>query len=260
MRKEDKIIQELAGKPFSFKRFLRENKNGILTTIIFHLAVLIIFLVFKINTYRNINELGIILDFTYEPKTEAEKQLLSPEEMARLELYERILERAMRTSTQAVNITEQFEKQISTQDFVEQVEKQLDEIRSEEERKQLERLEEVLAEEEKLPDQQKEEDKKQYHGPTLISYKFLDEPYNRFNIHMPAPVYKCQGDGIVEVDILVDQSGNVVSAEPVVISAAIDGNCLAEAAVKYAILSRFSRNINAPKSHRGKIIYSFVAQ
>lgn len=260
VREEDKIIQELTGRS-SFKSFFKENLSGILTTIIFHMVVFIFFLVFKINAFRNINELGVVLDFDYQIKTEEEKQLLSPEEIAKLEFYERILERAMRTSTQPVNVSEQLEKQINTKNFVEEVESQLDQTRSEEEKRELERMEKILATEETIyPKEQITENRQDYQGPTLISYEFLEEPFNRYRIYMPVPVYKCQGEGTVEVDILVDQSGSVISAKPVVIGPVSDGDCLAEAAVKYAILSRFSRNLNSPKSQKGKIKYTFVAQ
>jgi hypothetical protein len=258
----EQLINDLAGKPFSLKGFFRDNLIGILSTLIFHILLLIFFLLFKIDSFRQIKDLGVVLDFTYEMEEREKETDLSPEEMAQIAMYERLLERAMRESNQPRNISEQLEKKISTDDFVNEVEQLLKESRSEEEKKRLQEMEELLAIGVTVPEKKPDdlEHIQEFKGPTRISFEFNEPPYDRYGAHIPVPVYKCQGGGVVEVEIIVDQSGNVTSAKPLIIGTPNDASCLAEAAVKFAMISKFTANPGAPKNHKGKIRYSFVAQ
>lgn len=261
LKPADKLIEELVEKPFTWKGFFRRNITGILTTIIFHLLILNILLGIRIRSFSGMDEQGIVLDFTYK-EVEEDKVLLSPEELARIELYERFLEKSLRAGNQAVNISAQLEEQISTSNFVEQVIQELEEQRSEEERDKLKSMEERLSAREELDETEsfKLQEDMNFQGPTRITYEFFSEPFNRYTVYLPVPIYKCQGDGTVEVDIQVDRSGKVLSAKPIIVGSPADGQCLADAAVRYALLARFSKNPDAPPSHRGKITYSFVAQ
>jgi hypothetical protein len=74
------------------------------------------------------------------------------------------------------------------------------------------------------------------------------------------PVYKCEGSGLIEVSILVDQKGRVVHAEVVQQDAGIDGSCLAEAAINAALLTRFNADYTAAARQAGSITYHFIAQ
>lgn len=248
-------------EPFTIKGFIRKNIYGIVTTLIFHILVFIVLIGVKLHSLREINELGLILDFDYVYQEE-EKELLTPEELAKLELFERFLEQSLRQSNQPVNISSHLEKQISTTNFVDQVKQELDDSRSTEEKEELEKLGQKISNTEipKAPEDIQEEKVQEYHGPARISYEFLEAPFNRSPVHLPVPIYKCRGDGVVEVAIQVDLSGRVISAKPTILGSPADGQCLAEAAVKYALLARFSRPENAPSVHKGKITYSFVAQ
>jgi len=261
LKPSDKFIQELFEKPITFNGFIRKNITGILTTLIFHLLVLIVLLGIKIRSFKEISELGIMLDFAYI-EDEEEKMLLSPEELARLELFERFLERSLQTSNQAVNISSQLDNQINTHNFVDQVIQELEEQRSEAEKIELRKIEEKLSAHDKIKevDESDIQYEKEFEGPTRIRYEFFSPPFNRYTVYLPVPIYKCQGDGIVEVEIQADRSGRVISAKPTIIGSPADGQCLAEAAVRYALLARFSRHPDAPSSHKGKITYSFVAQ
>lgn len=257
----DEHIKSLIKEPFSLKSFFKKNKYGIYSTLIFHLLIFIVLIGIKLHSYSEINELGLIMDFDYKYQEE-EKEPLTPEEEARLKLFEKFLEQSLRQSNQAVNISGQLEKQISTNNFVEQVKHELDKNRSIEEKQELEELEQKISVKE-IPEKMEDinsDQNQEYHGPTRITYEFLEAPYNRKPVYLPVPVYKCRGDGVVEVAIQVDLSGKVISAKPRILDSPSDGQCLAEAAVKYALLSRFSKTENSPSIHRGKITYSFVAQ
>jgi hypothetical protein len=73
-------------------------------------------------------------------------------------------------------------------------------------------------------------------------------------------VYKCQGFGVVEVEINVSNSGDVISAKARVLDATEDPDCLAEVAERFALQTTFRSDFKAPSNHKAKITYSFVAQ
>jgi hypothetical protein len=262
LKPADDIIQEMTGKPFSLKAFIKDNIFGILVSIIFHLIILIVFLIIKIDSFNEMKELGVVLDFTHERDLTEDQSHLSPDELAQIALYERLLERALRSSNEPVNVSRELEERISTENYVQEIEKQLEDLRSEEERRRLEEMNELLAAGIQVPEKPAEDLKHAppYQGPTRISYEFHEPPYDRYVTHLPVPIYKCQSEGIIEVEIVVDASGNVSSAKPVIIGSPSDAECLVEAAVKYALLAKFTRVSGNPARHKGKIRYSFAAQ
>ena len=82
----------------------------------------------------------------------------------------------------------------------------------------------------------------------------------RYHLKLPVPVYKCEGDGIVEVKIAVDQKGRVVQAEVDKPGDEFNEICLAEAARRAALLTRFNGDFGAPVRQEGTITYHFIAQ
>lgn len=110
--------------------------------------------------------------------------------------------------------------------------------------------------------QQKKADRtneeKIYRGPTTITFEF--EGPRRKQRYIPVPVYRCEGHGLVETEIYVDQQGNVISARVVVEKSTTVDACLFDAAVKYALRSKFNADPSAPVKQKGKIWYQFIAQ
>lgn len=259
--KTDQIIGSISGKAFSVRTFIRENLNGILGTLAFHMVLLILFLLIKIQTFREINDLDLVFDYTEPPLTE-EQLLAIQEEEQKEAYYERLLRQQLRLSNQASNVGSDIEQKISTDNYVNEVLKQLDESRSEEWKKEQEKIAEMLkeAEREYLAEEPEEEKAEDFQGPTTITYRFLVPPLERRALNMPVPVYKCRGGGTVEVSVTVNQLGQVTSAKAEVLNASHDPECLAEVARRYALLSRFSGSTNAPGDHPGVIRYEFVAQ
>jgi TonB family protein len=97
--------------------------------------------------------------------------------------------------------------------------------------------------------------KESYKGPTVLTYTLE----GRRAMKLPVPVYKCPYGGDVCVQIEVNQNGSVSKAS-VILSASASNECLHEAAIAAAKLSRFNADDNAPKSQTGTILYRFVAQ
>jgi len=256
VNKRDEIPEALRQEPFSVRGFYRDHKVGILGTIAFHLAILIVFMLVDIKSAREIRELEVILEFP------AEEPVMEEQEETREEYLTRMLEQQLRQSNQAVNVSK-LEEEISTDKYVEEVMNELDESRSEEWREQQEAIKELLSSGDIVPanpEDEAEPEQEEFRGPTTIQYEFLESPLMRESYRLPVPVYKCKGGGVVRVNIEVDRSGTVVSAEAQVISASLDPDCLAEVALRFAYRSRFLPDNNAPERQSGKITYSFVAQ
>ena len=262
MNPSQNIFDHLDTKPFSLPGFLRKNFRGILGTLMFHMILVIVFLLIKINKFKQATDLNITFDYLQtEPElTQSDKSPLTQQEQA---YFERIIAQAEKISNRASNISEDLDKEISTENFVNDYLKKLDEERSEEWRLRQEEINKKLEEPDyvlPLSDTNKEIEMDEYTGPSNISYEFLDAPFNRFKVYLPVPVYKCQGEGIVNVNIIVDQIGKVVSADPFLAKDYTDKDCLLEIARNYALKTRFEGNFNAPKLHKARIIYSFVPQ
>ena len=258
------IFGHLEKKPFSLKKWVNQNIQGILGTTIFHLFILILFLIIKIHSYKEIREQRITLDFSeleMEEKMAAEEKLkLSQAEAAYLD---RLLSQQLNASNQASNIAEKIEQEISTKNYIDRIRQELDQTRSDEWRKQQDEIQKKLSQQDFVPEdlpQNKEPDIDNYTGLTNINYEFLESPFNRFKTYLPVPVYKCQGEGTVQVDITVDQTGRVMSSNAYVQQNFPDKDCMIEIAEKYAGMTRFEGNLSAPKAHKARIIYKFIKQ
>ena len=238
--------------------WLQENATGILGTVIFHLILAVIFLTIRISAERTLLETMIMLEF--EEDTEEEiLQEEAPDPEFDL-LMARYLEESR--SNIPVNIARQLDEQLSTDKYVDEIENELDKGRSEEYRELEERLreleelsqEELIMEGDEIPENQIDEP---FQGPTNIHYDL------EFRYHwgrLPVPVYQCIGEGIVEVKIAVDQRGRVIQAEIDKPGDSFNQICLAEAARKAALQTRFNADFDAPVRQQGTITYHFIAQ
>lgn len=173
----------------------------------------------KINTLKHNRFQNVKIDFSEtvesDQKQEADKHKLTPEEAR---LLERLMASQDHASNQAVNLNEKLDEKISTSNYVKEVEKQLDESRSEEWRKQQEKINDILNQPDVQPIDNpgnKDQDISHYKGPTHITYEFLEPPLNRNKTYLPVPVYKCEGEGTVIVDITVNQTGEVTGKKPI---------------------------------------------
>lgn len=100
----------------------------------------------------------------------------------------------------------------------------------------------------------KKEEKK-YSGPSVVSYYLEGRKASKLSI----PAYRCMGAGQVTVLISVDNAGSVVAAKIDESVSSTDG-CLRAFAIRAARLSRFSADPKAPAKQQGNIVYQFIAQ
>jgi DNA-binding transcriptional regulator YhcF (GntR family) len=232
------------------KRFIEDNINGILGTIIFHLFLIIIFLGIRIHSVKR--HQTEVVEITFQ---ELPEDYLTPKE----EIKKKILEEdgemneAQRKNI-AVNTAKKVYKDISTEKYIEDVKKELNIVDYQAPDVSDEA---ILPKSDESPQKKRQaSEEAEYSGETNITY-YLKERDDR---NLPVPVYTCHGGGIVLIGIDVNPEGYVTSASVNEIKEASDPQCLAEAAYEAAMNTRFSVDPSAPRKQEGWIKYHFVAQ
>jgi hypothetical protein len=110
------------------------------------------------------------------------------------------------------------------------------------------------AKEKELGKQGESENSERKVPGAAVSYSFANPV--RKSEYLYKPVYRCEGGGVVVVNAVLDQSGNVVSAT--VKSGGDD--CMRETAISSARKSRFNIDKTAPAKQHGTITYKFSSQ
>ena len=231
---------------------LSDNINGILGTILFHLVLVLFFLLVKVGDVRR-------KQMEYYP-IEFEEELVDIEEIIKeiesMRAEIPTLEDEVRRNI-ALNVADKINDQISTEKYIEELKEELG----------IENLEQYLdrslpdednisySEEQEADENEESDSDEEYSGPTNVTY-FLE---NRFKKYLPIPVYTCKGGGLVRVNIVVNQKGKVISTS---ISPESDTReeCLLETALKYAVRTKFNSDYNADPRQDGYIMYQFIPQ
>ncbi|MBR3743521.1 MAG: energy transducer TonB [Bacteroidales bacterium] len=233
----------------------KENRIGLYSTIIFHLVVLIILLVYSLGASVR-KESSFILDFTQQEKQELIKQqeeLKEFKDRVSKELDAMIAAAPTPTVRNAVVDANAIKARAEREALGRSVEEALAANR----RKALEAEEDDVATEDN-PDAgggEEEGEAHEYSGPSVLSYDLE----GRKAVHLPIPAYKGFGGGDVAVAIYVNRSGKVIKAQ-VIESASSKDKSLWQWAVKAAERSKFNRSDSAPDPQKGSIVYRFIAQ
>ncbi|MBR4809082.1 MAG: hypothetical protein IK031_02235 [Bacteroidales bacterium] len=234
----------------------KEDRAGIYTTVILHLAVLIVLLATSLG-FSLQTENSFVLDFSKLEELErlqAEVDRLKEEAEFQQAISER-LERELGAA--GVSVRNVAVDRASLKDDRGTDADQL--------YKDAERLARELQGGFEVPDDgfsaavpdkssQQKEDRK-YSGPSVVSYYLEGRKASKLSI----PAYRCMGAGEVTVLITVDNSGTVVAAKVDEGVSSTDG-CLRSFAIRAARLSRFSADPKAPARQAGNIVYKFIAQ
>ena len=234
----------------------KEKKVGFYSTIIFHLVVLIIFLLTAIHGIVS-EETSFVLDFSKLEEIEKIEKLEELKQQASKELDDLLSGRASNSYRNvAVDRSNQplrddrFKNPNQVYDEARELQRKLDASRAAALREQG--SDDVAsADKDNLPDS----NAPQYKGPSVISYS-LD---GRKSISLPVPAYKCQGGGDVSVQITVNRKGYVVAAQ-VIESVSSSDDCIVRSAIAAAKRSRFRASTTAPEKQVGEIVYRFIAQ
>jgi len=228
-----------------------------MTTVIAHLAVLIVLLLAGLGASVS-KENSFVLDFT------------KYEELERMQAE---IERLQKEAEFQQAISDKLQAEIGSAPSVRNV--AVDRASLKDDRgtdaeqlyKDAERLQRELDNGFSAPDddvadistkENKTEPKKEeksYSGPSVVSYSLEGRKASKLSI----PAYRCMGAGEVTVLIAVDPSGTVVAAKIDESCSSSDG-CLQAYAVRAARISKFSASPAAPPKQNGNIVYKFIAQ
>lgn len=248
--------------PRNIREFVKTNLVAILYTVILHLAVLILLVLVKVDGLKHDRELGVLLDFTAEVTLE---DLLNEENIELPpEWIEHVFEARERASNRAVNVNDAVNRDISTEDYVNELLNELEAQKDEDFLKDRERWKEIISSyvyEEEVVEKPSEGPKDEpFTGPTTITYEFFDPPADRQKRLLTVPVYRCEGSALVKVDLEVRPDGSVRNVSVLSVETERDPNCFIEAATNAANTSTFRSDYTAPEKQRARITYQFVAQ
>ena len=239
--------------------FSKDNRAGLYITVIFHLTVIIVLLLYQIDSALRKEE-SFVLDFTKQEEIERRQQ----EEIFREDISRRLDEMiaaAQSSGTPIRNIATDASRAELKDDRgtdAEELYREAERLAQDLKNGQSNAIEEDAVEETVQMQHQQtpaKENRKEYSGPSVLSYT-LD---GRKASHLPIPAYRCYGAGDVTVIITVNNAGQVVRAK-VMENISSSDNCLRNFAVRAARLSRFNADPDAPANQTGEIVYRFIAQ
>jgi TonB family protein len=243
------------------KRLPKEDRAGIYTTVIVHLAVVIVLLLAGLERATR-PENSFVLDFTkLEEKERLEEEVERLREEA--EFKESIREKIERQLASAPAVRGvavdrgalKDDRGTDAEQLYKDAERLARELAAGYEVKQEDVADPGTPTQEKEPEKETQTDTPVYSGPSVVSY-YLE---GRKASKLPIPAYRCMGAGQVTVLITVDPGGTVREAK-VDDAVSSKDKCLRDFAVRAARLSKFSAKADAPPKQAGNIVYEFVAQ
>ena len=236
----------------------KEDRAGLYLTVIFHLTVIIVLLLYSIDSTIRKEE-SFVLDFSKQEEIEKrEKEEIFKEDISRK--LDEMIAAARSSSAPIRNIAVDAGSAHLKDDRgtdAEQLYKDAAKLAKDLREGHKDAIHEDAREEtvEMQHQNKSDENKKEYSGPSVVSYT-LD---GRKASHLKIPAYRCYGAGDVTVIITVNNAGQVVGAK-VLESISSEDQCLRNFAVRAARLSRFSASTTAPANQTGEILYRFIAQ
>ena len=240
------------------RRLRSEDKAGIYTTVIVHLAVVIVLLLAGLD-YSIKRENSFVLDFSkYEEleRLQEEVERLQKEAEFKESISQRLQQQLAATPVRGVAVDRAALRDDRGTD-AEQLYKDAQRLQEELDRGYQVEQEDV-ADPGTVTQARQEEPKKDatvYSGPSVVSY-YLE---GRKASKLPIPAYRCMGAGQVTVLITVNPAGTVIAAKVDEAVSSTDG-CLRAFAIRAARLSKFSAKADAPPKQQGNIVYEFIAQ
>ena len=244
------------------RRLSSEDKAGIYTTVIIHLAVVIVLLLAGLD-YSLKQENSFVLDFSkYEEmeRLQEEVERLQREAEFKESISRRLQEQLASTPASAIRgvAVDRAALRDDRGTDAEQLYKDAQRLQEELDRGYQVQDDNVADPGSVVPQKQNDpapKDAPVYSGPSVVSY-YLE---GRKASKLPIPAYRCMGAGQVTVIITVNPGGAVINAKVDEAVSSSDG-CLRAFAIRAARLSKFSAKADAAPKQQGNIVYEFIAQ
>lgn len=242
------------------RNLFTNNVNSILATISLHLLVVILFLWFKLGEAREEKKDQVMIEFNPEIKPLEDKT--EKAEKAGGEIAKTLPNLSSgEVHSIASNVAGKIDEKISTSRYEQQVMQELGISSLKTENKVTTAQ---PSPDENSIDQPAEENNPDKEGyvPNIIRKENTTVSYfleNRWHRYMYIPTYKCQGGGTVIIDIVINQSGQVISAT-IAENKSTRDQCLLEEAYHSATSAVFNSDTKSPTKQLGTITYVFLAQ
>ena len=239
--------------------FNKDDRAGLYITVIFHLTVIIVLLLYQIDSTIRKEE-SFVLDFSKQEEIQRkQKEEVMKQDISK-KLEDMLAAARQQNSREIKNIAVDAGSRLKDDrgTDADKLYKDAERLARDLKNGQKDGIEEdargetVEMQHQNKPDQSKQ---KAYSGPSVVSYT-LD---GRKASHLKIPAYRCYGAGDVTVIITVNPQGQVLNAQ-VMEEISANDQCLRNFAVRAARLSRFSASTTAPAKQTGEIVYRFIAQ
>ena len=243
------------------RRLSQEDKAGIYTTVIVHLAVMIVLLLAGLD-YSIRKENSFVLDFS---KLEEKERLEQEVERLRQEAeFKESIAQKLQQQINAAPVVRNVvvdraalkdDRGTDAEQLYRDAERLAQELARGYEVKQEDYADPDIHTEQNTQPETTKEEAPVYSGPSIVSYWLEGRKASK----LPIPAYRCMGAGQVTVLITVDPAGTVTAAKVDEAVSSKDG-CLRSFAIRAARLSKFSAKADAPPKQGGNIVYEFIAQ
>ncbi|MEZ5001036.1 MAG: TonB family protein [Bacteroidales bacterium] len=245
------------------KRKYEGKLVGILGTIIIHLIGAIIFMSVKLSSVYHEKSSEFLVEFQPETKFVEDEVVEVPKTLEQLfaedDRYRDIIR----------NISNPPDVNIDPEEYVDRVKEELiasgllgEDNFIDEQKNHVEEMDSGDTAMEKSEEEKDDENVTSnelaslYQGPTRIYYELP----GRHHLRLPIPIYKCEGSGIVVLNILVNQRGDVVEFRIDPSASTTADQCLVDAATEAVRNTRFNPDDSADTRQPGTITFHFVAQ
>lgn len=253
------LLSELLG-------FLKRNKYGVMGTLAFHMLLIILLLAFKLNTKKAFLESEIFIDIPPEVaeqflKEEAEKMEEALEEK-KSEISKSVDELLRSIAVNQNVVKPKSDPKQKVENMIEEIRKDLGDYGSDDmvggsgDLKEFKKDSLTAAEAKEKQKLLDALESIEYSGPSSVYYSLE----GRHKIYLPIPVFKCEGDGLVVVQIVVNQAGRVIQSTILEKESGVQDDCLFEAALIASRKTRFNVSTTSPQQQIGKITYQFIKQ
>ncbi len=239
----------------TLKETYKNNIYGVMGTLVFHILLVLSFLVADIDKKGQIKEEPIIIEFPEEVFEEIEEETVQEEENSNTPSNNQVQPNKRTNKASNMDLSndrffdDDYLKELeSARKLVADVSDQLNKksINIEDIKMPVETTERMD------PDSIKNVI---YSGESNIRY-FLE---NRYHVSLPKPIYLAQGGGEVVVDIAVNRRGVVVKSQAQK-NASVNDSQIYRYAQLAASNTLFNADNSAPELQKGTIVYVFIAQ
>ena len=238
----------------TFKSYTGEQKTGLIGTVLFHLFLLICFLMYGLTSLDPPPDSGIALNFGTSDFGMGEIQ---PEETSSSEITPTDPDIVDAAPVESNTV----EEEVITQDAVKTVEVPKEEKKTLSNAFTKKSTTGSEGTDNKNGDKGKVDgtkDGSSYDGKGDEGNGYSYNLSDRGHLSIPKPIDKSQEEGKVVVQIYVDPSGNVIKVKAGVKGTTTTNKTLWNKAGDAALKAKFTPNSNAPEQQTGTITYIFV--